>query len=176
MDLEIRCVIHYLYLRGRTPSNAHAELVVAYGHGCISLSGVRYWFKEFGSGRLDINDLTRSGRPLENDRIEDIKKLLDEFPFSSARYIAITLDMNKGKVLRILKHELGLTKRYARWVPHFLSDEQKEKRIVYSKSLLKLLQSLQGNQRAAVVTGDESWIYLNYPQLAMWCEGDERPP
>ena len=176
MEYEIRAVVHFLYLNQTSVPSALAQLVSTYGEGCISRSGVRYWYKEFKNGRTDLADLHRSGRPVENERVEEIQQILEEFPFASARYISATLAISKGKVIRILKQELGLKKCTARWVPHFLNEDQKRKRVEYSISMLKKLTSLNENQRASVVTGDESWIFLINQQESAWCAPGENPP
>ena len=176
MEFEIRAVVHYMYLNKIPVASALAKIISTYGEGCISRSGVVYWYKEFKNGRTELADLHRSGRPVENDRIEEIKQILDEFPFASARYISSTLDISKNKVIRILKQELCLKKCSARWVPHFLNEDQKSKRVEYSISMLKNVTSLKGNQRAAVVTGDEYRIFLLNQQESAWCTLGENPP
>ena len=101
--------------------------------------------------------MDRPGRPLDNERMNDIKELLDNMPNASARYISSELKLDRYVVIRILKVELGLQKRHFRWVPHDLSSEQKMKRVELAKSMLKTLVQLSPSQRAAVVTGDEPW-------------------
>ena len=175
MEVEIRAVIHYFFLKGRPPSSAHAEITSVYGAGCISYSGVRYWYQQFRQGRTTLETACRTGRPCDEEKIDDIKELLQEMPFASAHTISSLLCMSRKQVTRILKLELGLTKKHSRWVPHFLTDIQKEERVRLSTSMLKLLQSLGPKQRAAIVTGDESWFYLKYSFDSKWCTEDERP-
>lgn len=77
MEYEIRAVVHFLYLNQTSVPSALAQLVSTYGEGCISRSGVRYWYREFKNGRTDLADLHRSGRPVENDRVEEIQQILE---------------------------------------------------------------------------------------------------
>lgn len=42
--------------------------------------------------------------------------------------------------------------------------------------MMKKLTSLNKNQRAAVVTGDELWIFLINQKESAWCAPGENPP
>ena len=176
MEEEIRCVIHFLYLKGTSVPSSVAQINSVYGPRSISRSGVRYWFNEFKRGRTSVKTLDRSGRPANNEKTVEIRSILEDMPYASARYISEELNLNRSVVTRILKIQLGLQKRHLRWVPHNLTDEQKVKRVELSKSMLKTLSSLSENQRAAVITGDESWFYLSYPYDSKWCEPNETLP
>ena len=57
----------------------------------------------------------------------------------------------------ILTHHLGLKKYCRKWVPHTLTETQKEQRKVGAQKILDILS----NRRRSpfVITGDESWIY-----------------
>lgn len=175
MEIEIRSVLHYFFLKGRPPASTHAEVTSVYGAGSISYSGVRYWYQQFRDGRTCLETASRTGRPCDNEKVDQIKELLQDMPFASAHAISSLLVMSRKQVTRILKLELGLTKKNARWIPHFLNDEQKAERVRLSISMLKILKSLGPKQRASVVTGDESWFYLQYSYTSKWCTEDETP-
>ena len=176
MDIEIRSVIHYFFLRKYCAASTAAMIDSAYGAGTITPNGVRYWYKQFESGRTDLEDAYRSGRPCLNIDPNVVRSILEDYPFASARYIAEKVNVSCGKIISMLKLELGLTKKHSRWVPHFLSPEQKSLRVECSRELLVTLKKLKTTQRAAVITCDESWIYLNYPHETKWCAINERPP
>ena len=176
MDLEIRSVIHYFFLNGHSATTSADLINAIYGAGTITSNGVKYWYKQFKEGCTHLEDASRSGKPSLKIDTGAVVSILDEYPFASARFIAQQLHVSCGKIIKVLKLELGLTKKYARWVPHFLTDEQKKLRMELSKALLIKLSKLKECQRAAVITGDESWIYLNYPNESKWCTEDEVPP
>ena len=81
---------------------------------------------------------------------------MEDFPFTSARYRAEEANFSCGKIISVLKHELGLTKKHSRWVTHFLSPEQKILKLECSRELLATLKKLNATQRAAIITCDES--------------------
>ena len=51
------------------------------------------------------------------------------------------LGINAMSISRILKENLGYTKKSARWVPHLLSDEQKSSRVNFAKFFLGKFQN-----------------------------------
>ena len=81
---------------------------------------------------------------------------------------------------RILTEDLGLKKILAKWVPHDLSSIQKQERVETSRFLMKRLTWLGEERRKNIVTGDETYIYLDLPETrrsgAAWVSKDELPP
>lgn len=57
-----------------------------------------------------------------------------------------------------------------------MNDDPKRKRVEYSILMLKKLTSLNENQRAAVVTGDESRIFLINQHESAGCTLGEKQP
>ena len=60
--------------------------------------------------------------------------------------------IHSSSVLKILRERLGLRKICARWVPHLLTDEQKQSRV-----------RLASHRLEEIVTADETWIYHFQP-------------
>ena len=176
MDEEIRAVVHYFYLNGIPASSAAAKLRVTYGERSMSRTGVLYWYKEFKSGRVSTSLSVKPGRPLKNEKVAAIESLLKEYPYASARYISTQVPLSPHTVVRILKEELHMKKRYRRWVPKILNDDQKKKRKELSLKMLRQLEKLSLDQRHAVITCDESWFFLTYYYDSKWCREDEEAP
>jgi hypothetical protein len=55
---------------------------------------------------------------------------------------------------------LRFTVRHLRWVPNFLTAEQKQIRVQMAIELLEVLSVQSTRQRHNIITLDESWIYL----------------
>ena len=66
MELEIRSVIHYCYLRNMDPLVAETEMKPVYGQQMCHLRTIKNWYKRFDEGRKDLSDMPRSGRPVDN--------------------------------------------------------------------------------------------------------------
>ncbi len=80
----------------------------------------------------------------------------------------------------ILHDYLGLKKVTCRWVPHFLTEAQKQDRVDYC---LKMLEKFDGDRSKRVydiVTGDESWFYYYDPetkrQSQVWAASNDPRP
>jgi hypothetical protein len=58
--------------------------------------------------------------------------------------------------------------RHLRWVPHFLTAEQKQIRVQRAIELLQVLSVQSTHQWHDIITLDESWIYLFSEYDLMW--------
>ncbi|CAF1537338.1 unnamed protein product [Adineta ricciae] len=140
--LAIRSYIKTRFLLGLNATQIYEELTVAYGSDAVSYSTVANWVQRFSSGRESLKDDPRVGRPITvvtQQNIAAVKCLVEDDPHISIDYIADVLDISHGSVDTILKHRLKLRKLSSRWVPHKLTQQQRQKR--------------------DIVTGDESWFY-----------------
>jgi histone-lysine N-methyltransferase SETMAR len=165
--LEVRAVISFCVLRRLKNSTIHEQLCEAYGAAAPSLSVVKDWAKRFRDGRETLEDDPRSGRPKSADFGKLVSDVLDEMPFASARYIAETISCSHTTVLNTLS-VLGYKKFLSRWVPHVLTEGQKNSRVKMSQALLAQLDSLLPSHLSSMITCDESWFYLDYPEKGRW--------
>ena len=71
-------------------------------------------------------------------------------------------------------------KKFSKWVPHLLTDEQKESRVNFSRIFLRRFQTEQNDFLGRIITGDETWVYSWDPetkrQSAEWRDFDEPRP
>jgi hypothetical protein len=71
---------------------------------------------------------------------------------------------------------LELQPRLLRWVHHLLTSELKQKRIEVSQALLTILPFEEETSFQRIITGDESWFYLDYSSDHIWSgAGDDIP-
>jgi hypothetical protein len=97
-----------------------------------------------------------------------LSKFLFKYLFASAKNIASHFDISVLTVKDLLAHELGLRKFTQRWVPHSLSDRQKNEPVTQSRLLLYLLQRHQTADFNATATGGELWFGDVYPARTMY--------
>ena len=71
--------------------------------------------------------------------------------------IAESLDIPKTVVLRILKEDLGKRKLCARFVPHSLTSEQREDRVILPRHYRD--DRCRQNFCKEIVTGYETWCF-----------------
>ena len=71
--------------------------------------------------------------------------------------------IHSSSVLKILCERLGLRKICARWVPHLLTDEQKQSRVRLTSQVIEKYDKCDPRCLEEIVTGDETWIYHFQP-------------
>jgi len=129
---HIRYYILTRFKLGYTARQIHVELCDAWGEGYVSYSTVAEWVQRFRQGRTSLEDDPRIGRPVTgvtDGNIEAVRTLIEENPHISIRYLAFELGVSYGTISVIIHDELKLKKLCARWVPHQLSEECKQKRV-----------------------------------------------
>ena len=112
--------------------------------------------------------------------IEEASDIVDSDPRYTGRQIANIAGISEGSARTILKKKLGLRRKTARWIPHLLTNEQKRKRVLIAKKLLKLYPKFDRRVFADIVTGDETWVHFFEPQRKMnnkiWATKQGRRP
>ena len=72
-------------------------------------------------------------------------------------------DIHSSSVLKILRERLGLRKICTRWVPHLLTDEQKQSQVRLASQVIEKHDKCDPCCFEEIVTGDETWIYHFQP-------------
>jgi hypothetical protein len=158
MDVVQRLVIFYDRSKNRGDKEIHRKLIETDGVEAYTLGSVKYWAHEYEGGRRDPTDSPRAERQV-SDFAQAISKVLNEQPFSSARYIAAQLRTSRNLVKRTLVEVLGMQKFSLRWVPRKLTVAQKGQRVADSRILPQALRADAANEFANIITADESWYY-----------------
>jgi hypothetical protein len=76
-------------------------------------------------------------------------------------------------VWRRLTESVQLKSRHFKWVPQLLTDELRPKRIEGSRALFERLEAQQQIGFCDIVTGDESWVYLDMVLNSIWIGAEE---
>ena len=77
------------------------------------------------------------------------------------REIQASLGIDMKAIHTILHDHLSVRKlSYSRWIPHNLTEAQKQTRIKWSKEMLKKFNRGRSNLAYNIVTGDETWIFV----------------
>lgn len=166
MSNEQRTNIKFLAKLGRTPTETFEMLKAAYGDQTLSRARVFEWHKRFSSGREDVDDDPRPGRPStsrNSDNVEKVKELVQSDRRLTIRMIADQLTLDKETVRLILVNDLGMRKICAKMVPRLLTDDQKTRRMTVCQDVLEQL-AVNGKLLESVITGDESWVFQYDPE------------
>ena len=113
----------------------------------LSERTVYKWFSDFKEGkRTDIEDEPRSGRTrtaTDEDNKEMVKQLIMESEGMRTQDLLYETDLSESSLLRILK-EIGARKKMSKWIPHELTDIQKQARYVIAGKHLARYQRETG--------------------------------
>ena len=100
------------------------------GKSAPSFTTVKHWVAEIKRGRTSCQDERRSGRPNYVTTPKMVKKInkmvLDERRLKM-RQLADMVSISKSVVHQILTENLDMRTLCARWVPHLLTMEQKQR-------------------------------------------------
>lgn len=180
---HFRAIIFHNFRRGLTRQECADELNSLYGNEGPSYSTVKNWYNEFNRGRRSLQDESREGRPTSvvvAENIEAVHELIKHDRHVTYREIEASLDISMTSINKILHEHLHVKKVCSRWIPHNLTNAQKEARVDWCKKMLK--KFAQGASKAVynICTGDESWIYSYDPetkqQSTVWVFQDEPNP
>ena len=142
--LKQRAVTEFLRAENVTPAEIHRRFQAVYGEDTANRTTVNCWaiqFREWETGRANIVDQTRSGRPVS---VTDDKhqKQVDELIKHERRItqkqilVAGRLGMSKegvGYIIGLLVY----TKVCSRWVPRLLTQEKEQKFVEICEEHLK---------------------------------------
>lgn len=164
MKMENEFKRYYIKIRvklGIKPVDIHRELVSALGEDALSYDTVLRWANKFSAGREETKDDQRSGRPVTtytNENIEKVRILVQQNPHITYDEIEEETSINRYSINEILHLALNLKKVTSRWVPHNLTDQNRQIRVEYCKENLAIYRDGPG-RLCDILTEDESWFY-----------------
>ena len=156
--VEQRSCVKFCFKNGISATETFKMLQKAFGEKCMSRASAFDWYKLFKEGRERVEDEERPGRPstsINDQNINEIKKLVLENRRITIRDLVDTLGISFGSIQAILKDHLNLRRIAARLVPKKLNFMQKEHRVKVCEEMLSdYSASIQ-----RIITGDETWVY-----------------
>jgi hypothetical protein len=137
--MDQKPIVLYLQMKGVAIDAIHDDLVCTLGKDAVAYSTVtKYARSTQFSGRKEA---TLSETPdVECSPVDEaILTAPAAFPFSSVRELSRRICLPRFIVHRHLMHLLRYTLRHLRWVPHFLTAEQKQIRVQMAIELSQVL-------------------------------------
>ena len=104
---EIRVLLLYEFLLGHKATEATNNICSAMRQDIISTRTAQRWFNRFDNGNFELDDSSRSGRPVEVD-LDRLKQLIEDDPRLTTRCLAEQLGCSHTTVETHL-NELGKT-------------------------------------------------------------------
>ena len=108
---EIRMLLLHEFRLGHKAPEAVNNVCSTMGENVLSIRTAQHWFNRFKNDSLELDDLPRSGRPVEVD-VDLLKQLIEQDPRLTLRCLAEQLGCSYVAVEKHL-NELGKTWRYA---------------------------------------------------------------
>ena len=112
----------------------HADLQV-YGNGAVCK-----WVLRFNDGQESTENDPRVGRlvsVLTEKNVATVKMLIEEDASYTVQKMEELSGIHSSSVLKILRERLGLRKICACWVPHLLTDKQKQSWVRLASQVIK---------------------------------------
>ncbi|XP_076176305.1 histone-lysine N-methyltransferase SETMAR-like isoform X1 [Ptiloglossa arizonensis] len=114
---------------------AAKKICAVYGPNTVSNATAKRWFQRFRSSNTDVEDETRSGRPIV-ENVDKIMEIVESDRHASTYSISQELKVSQKTVWNHL-HKASLKKKLDVWVPHELTQKNLLERIDAYDSLLK---------------------------------------
>lgn len=161
LKLEIRSYIKTRVALRISPTEISNELKSVHGDSAPRYSCVAKWAKHFAAGRSSLEDKKRTGRPitaLTKANIRRVRTVIEKNRSQSLAQIVAETSLSKTTVHRILQESLKRRSLASRWVPHQLTNLQRQKRV---EACVHNLAKFTSNKwrLSEIVTGDETWVF-----------------
>ena len=166
-ESEFRAVIKHLYTEDLAPKEIIAELDKVHGTSSPVFATVNNWVNEFKRDHTSTKYGHRSGRPVEVTTLTMVDKIHDMVLSAKrikVREIVEATGIFQGTVFSILYEKLGVRRFSARWVPHFLSEENKCNRVIDSEDILAFSRRNPKEFQRRYITVGETWIHHYTPE------------
>lgn len=183
---EQRVALKFLYKSGSTPIQCWRSLSQVFGTDTMSKTQVRVWCRQFSAGQTSVKDNPKSRRPRSQQTEENkakVEELVHQDGRRSVRNLADQTGLKKDVVWKILSKDLCRKKKSAHFIPHLLTQEQKDFRKNLCEDNLALIRQDHRQDKtmlSKIVTGDETWISTFEPetkrQSSAWVEVGDLPP
>ncbi|UYV70322.1 hypothetical protein LAZ67_7002518 [Cordylochernes scorpioides] len=124
------------------------------------------WHSRFKAGRISIEDDPRQGRPTFQRTDENVQKITDlikENPRTTLLELEQDTGISKTTIGRIVTEDLRLKKTPAKFIPRFLTNEQKLCRLATCEDMLEMTRT-DPEWKDKIITGDETWVYGYDPE------------
>lgn len=166
----VRSCLLYDFKSGLSAAESQRRITDAFGDGTVSKTTAKDWFTRFRGGDFNLEDRPRSGRP---SGIDDslLQAAIEANPYQSTRELAERFDVDQKTIFTHL-HAMGKVSKFSQWVPHNLSEADRQRRADIAAQLLSYGPTTHWLE--SIVTGDEKWVlYANITRRRSWVDKGE---
>ncbi len=142
IKLQQRSDIRFCVRSGLDQKQTIARLQAIYGQVTFSQPTVHRWWTRFHAGEADIQDQPCPGAVLKRtaDKVAEVKNFVENDQRTSLREVAHFCDVSKSTAHTIVRKDLGKKKHPAKWVPHNLTQLNKDTHVQKATQALQLFR------------------------------------
>jgi hypothetical protein len=158
---EQRVATKFCFKAGLSATETLVLVQKTYGNEALKRSNVFRWYSRFRDERELVEDDERGGRPKSNRtevNIAAVADLIKNDRRIASSMIAESLNIPKTVVLRILKEDLGKRKLCALYVPHSLTPQQREDRVISCQDIIVMAGADQ-HFLNKIIMADGIWCF-----------------
>jgi hypothetical protein len=159
--MDLQSITLYLNKKHLSAVAIHAEINGVLGEGAIGYSIVTRYLRKQSIGNASHlapeEPVLGAAGTIGNVFLQ----ALDGEPFASLRRITKRTLIPMSTVRYRLVNKMTYKLKHCKWVPHRLSEAQKQTRVATSKRLLDLLGSVRHQGWKYLVTLDKAWFYFS---------------
>lgn len=161
-----RIEVRFMFKEGLTQKEILTKLRAVHGAQALSKSSVQRWVWRFQNEGDAVGDKPKSGHPKIRDRVRPvIQAALQTDRRRTICQLANHAQVSTGTVHNVLKKDLALKKKPAKWIPHLLTAAQHLRRVTMARAALGMMRTTRRNPGIrTVVVMDESWFHTWDPE------------
>jgi len=160
-EQRARVFVKFCCKLGKTFTEVFQLLNQAYGEDCMSRTQCCEWFKRFKESRMSVGEEHRPGRTstlTNDDHVERVHAVIRGNRRLTVREVADEVGTSIGSCHQMFTGKLQMRRVSAKFLPHLLTDDQKNNRVEISH---ELLANANGNENflKIIITGNGMWVY-----------------
>ncbi|CAB3248177.1 unnamed protein product [Arctia plantaginis] len=165
-NADIKPIIRYLVKKKMLTFEIMEDLVSTLGPNAPSRPTVKKWVRFFKK-RKEIEEKNKKkadqSQAQFQKKIDKIFSMVLDDKRLQCREIAADMGMSEDNISDILENILQMKKYCSRWVPQYLSREQKLIRVRFAKKSLVHFENGSKDFMEKFITSDQTWIHFNVP-------------
>jgi hypothetical protein len=163
---QVRDFVAGLARAGKSASEIKKLVDDAYGDKALGLTSIYYILKRVKAGKSAKDRRKFSAKKTKRTAaiIAAVAADVAEDRRVSVKVLASVHGVSVGTMFNILRDDLGLVKKSARWVPKLLSEEQKLERVRTCRDFVAAVQRHSMSMLEDIVTMDETMVCYHTPE------------
>jgi len=128
---QIRTLILYNFLKKLSQKQCLEDLQETIGCQAPSFATICRWYLHFKRQGKNVKVVKSGGRPVTattDKNVSIVREMIERDPRVTVSEIIYKLKIGSYAVQKILHEKLRVKKKFSRWIPHSLTQEQKQLR------------------------------------------------